>query len=236
MKKLLKIALILIFFSFLSAGNDGSQILLSKVKSRLERVKDYTASLLIKIDVDFLKVKDTKAVVYFKQPDKIKLESQGFAMLPKASFNFSPMNLLNRKFLSVYVRNDTSQSSVLAVVKLIPTQESSKLILATLWIDRQREVIDKLEATAKDNGSFRIVYTYGKALPYGLPDSAIFFFNLKKSGFRHFSMPGEIMEKSQRKKTKKNITGTVTVIYSDYKINSGLKDSIFKEEKEEELD
>lgn len=228
MKKLTTTVFFILICAFLFAGND-SRVLLQEVKNKLERVNDYSVNILIKIDVDFLKIKDNKARLYFKKPDKVKMDSRGFMMIPKASLNFSPASLLKRDFLPVYIKADTLDSTVSDVLKLIPTDNSSDIILATLWIDRKNAVVNKIEANTKNSGNFSIIFSYGKAIQYGLPDSAKFFFNISKTKFGHFRVPSAASQESLKSKTNKPIVGHVTIIYSDYKINLGLADSVFEE-------
>ncbi len=217
----IKIVTILIMSSLLFASKNNSNILLNKVVQKLEKVNDYTANIQIKIDVDFLKINDTEAKIYFKKPDQFKMEAKGFAMIPKASLNFSPLSLLQQDFISVYIKSDTLDSVATDVIKLIPVQEDANFILATLWIDVIHSVVLKTEATTKDKGTFNIYFKYGSKLEYGLPDSATFFFDVSKSRMPHFPI--------SQNKHKKSMTGNAKIIYSDYKINEGLDDSIFEE-------
>ncbi len=229
MKNLLRIVFLVFLYGTLSAQN--STPLLESVRHKLNRVNDYTVDMRIKINVNFLKMKDTRARLYFKKPDKIKLEARGFALVPRASFNFSPLRLLQKKFLTVYVKDSLDN----AVIKLIPPAENEDIILATLWIDRRDTLISKIEVATRKNGLFQVLYTYGKEKKYGLPQSSRFFFNVKKTGFHHFPVP-EDNNTSGGKKQAKNIVGNVTIFYSNYKINTGLKDAVFQDETEEELD
>ena len=57
--------------------------ILNKVKENFNKIKDYQVDIHIKIDVSFLKVPDSNAKIYFKQPDKVKIKSDQFALLPK---------------------------------------------------------------------------------------------------------------------------------------------------------
>lgn len=235
MKKWIKSApFILICAVSLAAMN--SRVLLENVKSKLNQVDDYSVDVMIKIDVDFLKIKDSRGRLFFKKPDKVKLESKRLLMMPKASLNFSPLFLLKNDFLSVYLKSDTLDSIKTDVIKLIPRDDNSQIILATLWINRQDSVVSKIEAATKDKGSFSISFFYGSAIKYGLADSAKFFFNISRTRFGHFPLSREAADESLKKKTGKAVAGNATIIYSDYKINSGLKDNIFEDAGEEDGD
>ena len=99
MRYLIGLILFLIQFGF-SQSKDPDDII-NKVVKNFNNVKDYQVEVNIKVDVEFLKVPETKAKIYFKQPDKVHLEAEGFAMLPKNGIEFSPSSLLNKiAFLS----------------------------------------------------------------------------------------------------------------------------------------
>ena len=72
------------------------------------------------VDVDFLKIPEREAKIYYKKPDKIHVESEGFVMLPKEGLNFSPLGLLNSNYTSFYVKQDTIDGIVTSVIKVIP--------------------------------------------------------------------------------------------------------------------
>ena len=97
MKKHFIFILLLTSVNLFAQQKDAVKIL-DAVKEKFNKVKDYQADVIGKLDISFAKVPDTKATVYFKQPDKVKIDSKGFAMLPKQSVNFSPVEMLNGDF------------------------------------------------------------------------------------------------------------------------------------------
>ena len=72
--------------------------------------------------------------------------------------------------------------------------------------------------------------TYGKYAQYALPDKVIFTFNTKD-----YKMPKGVTfdfdDGSAQKKAElnmKNHKGKVEIDYSEYKINEGVQDAVFK--------
>jgi outer membrane lipoprotein-sorting protein len=101
----MKIFLIFLIISFeatisLAQKKDPDKIL-EDVKKAFNTVKDYVVDIEIKVDVNFLKVPNSKAKIYYKQPDKIHLESESFALLPKEGLDFSPFGLLKEKYTAI---------------------------------------------------------------------------------------------------------------------------------------
>lgn len=206
-------------------------LILKKVVEEFNKVQDYKVNVKIKVDVDFLKVPDTEAKIYFKQPDKIQFESETFALLPREGFDFSPSALLRKKYTAFYEREDTIDNNLTAVVKVIPLGETDDIILSTLWIDKSKNVIRKVESTTKFKGTFSIDLKYEHSnLNYPLPSKMIFSFNVDKMNIpRAFNGDLGPDNKSKKKDEKPTTTGKVFVTYSDYKVNKGIPDKFFEE-------
>jgi len=232
MKKLL---ILLLLTSACYAQKYKPEDILEKAKEKFNLVQDYEVNVNIKVDVNFLKVPDAQAKIYYKQPDKVKLKSEGFALLPKEGVNFSPYGFLKGDYTAVFDKEQEVDGNPCYLVKVIPLGDRGDLILTTLWIDKDKFIIRKIESTTKTNGTFTINLKYDNAFKYPLPSAMIFAFNVQK-----MQMPKELTgdmsaEQSTSKKEKQGrddtTTGKVYVNYSHYIVNSGLPDSIFNEEK-----
>jgi hypothetical protein len=77
MKILIKIFLLtFILLQTISSQINDPDVILKKVIDSFNKVQDYKVNVKIKVDVDFLKVPDAEAKIYFKQPDKVHFESE----------------------------------------------------------------------------------------------------------------------------------------------------------------
>lgn len=212
--------------------NDPDAIL-KKVLNAFNKVQDYEVNISIKVDVDFLKVPDTKAKIYFKQPDKVNIESETFALLPREGFDFSPSALLKKKYTAFYVREDTIENVKVSILKVIPLGETDDIILSTLWIDQSKNVIKKIETTTKTRGTFAIELKYDyTSLNYPLPSKMIFSFNVDRTNIP-LGFSGDLNSdtKPKKKDVKPTTTGKVYVTYSNYKVNIGIPDKVFENKK-----
>ena len=225
--------IILLFTAFASitfAQSKDPDLILKNVKQEFSTVKDYVADIKIKVDVKVLKVPETRAKIYFKQPDKIHIESEGFAMIPRKGLDFSPSSLLKDKYSAFYQKEDFVDGIKTAVVKVIPLEDNSNIILSTLWIDQAKNVIRKIESTTKTNGTFTIILSYDSYNKFPLPDSMTFQFDMSRVDL----VPNEFndrIEKKNNKKTLAGLVGKVYITYSNYIVNKGILDSIFEEKK-----
>jgi hypothetical protein len=226
-KKLLIIFSLFISYQLMA---QTPQELVNKIKMKLEKVSDYTAKGKLKTNVVFIKAPIASVKVYYKKPDKMKIVNEkGISFIPKGSVN---INLA--KFLSAagnYEIVDAGKEPVtgLRILKLLPTDENSDIVLSTLYIDEKAELIKKAKNTTRDNGTYELEMSYGKYATYALPDKVIFSFNTKD-----YKLPKGVTfdydDGSEKKPgdNLKNKKGKVEITYSEYLINKGVDDAIFK--------
>lgn len=223
------ILFLLLFINEIFSQQKIADELINSVITNFNRVKDYEVDIDIKVDVEFLKVPESKAKIYFKQPDKIRLKSDGFALLPKEGLDFSPAALTKKDYTAIYEQDVILNGIKTSVVKVIPVGEKSNIILSTLWIDPIKKVIRKVESTTKTNGTFTIELFYNETMKYPLPDKMVFSFNIDKLNLpKAFSNDGNPPKKRKRVPDAPT-KGNVIVEYFDYKVNVGIPDSVFEE-------
>lgn len=203
--------------------------LVKRVKAKLDKVNDYTAEGKMKIDVSFIDAPDSKVTVYYKKPDRFKvIKAGGISILPKGGVSVNMGALLANENYDIVPGVDAKVNGVnTKVVKLLPRNESSDVVLTTLYIEEKTAVIRKASVTTKENGSYEIELSYGKYIDWGLPDKAVFLFNTKD-----YKLPKGITfeyEKGDPKKdpASKNKKGKVEIMYSSYTINKGVDDKVF---------
>lgn len=218
-----------LFAVSINAQTKDPNKLLDALKTRFAKVTDYQADVEVKLDMEFIKVPPSKAKVYFKQPDKFKIDSEGFAMLPKQGTNFSPMQLLTGDYTAIYVRSDKVEGKSLDVVKLVPNTDTSNFIISTLWIDASQSVIRKVETTTKRSGTVKTEFTYTPAST-PLPTVLKISFNLGEANLPEGPAMAEKKDNNRRGRSAK-IKGSVIMTYANYKINKGISDKIFEEKK-----
>ncbi|HLK27094.1 MAG TPA: hypothetical protein VKT28_00830 [Puia sp.] len=200
------------------------------MKDKLNKVNDYEATGIMKTNVSFLKVPEANVVVYFKKPDNLKIKNdKGISLVPKGAVSISLNNLLKGNFTAIDGGNETIQNVKVKVIKLLPVDESSDIVLSTLYIDENKLLIAKARTTTKENGTYEVEMSYGKYESYALPDKVLFTFNTKD-----YKLPKGVTfdyDDGSKKKTENSINnnkGKVEINYSSYKINGGLPDAVFK--------
>jgi len=223
---------LIISTQILFAQSKDADEIVDNVVAHFNKVKDYQVDVKIKVDVEFLKVPETKAKIYFKQPDKFHLEADGFAMLPKNGFQFSPAAITQKAHTAIYEQDVVLNGIKTSIVKIIPSGEDVEVILSTLWIDQQKQVIRKVESTTKTNGTFTIDFSYDDKMNYPVPNKLIFAFNVDKMNIPATISGETSSEKPEKGKKTSSITkGKVIVNYYNYIINKGILDSVFDKKK-----
>ena len=226
----------LLVLIFLNLGRTQAQEfnvlpLLDSVKHKFNKVNDYTADIKIKVNVTFIKIPVKDGKLYFKKPDKIKLVSKGFAMLPKRGLNFTFNELFEKKYSAIFMKNEIINKTNTYVVKIISLDESADILLATIWIDRKTQTIRKIDAVSKSNGNFVTLFDYpAKANPFDLPSQLTFTFEVTKATLP-LGVTGDFGGEKPKVKDNKPQKATLSITYANYIVNKGITDSFFKEEK-----
>ena len=203
-------------------------VLLQKVKAKIESVNDYEANGKMKTNVAFLKVPVATIKMYFKKPNKLKIKNEkGISFVPKGAVSINLNNILSgNKYTVIDIGEDKISGAKVRVVKLLPDDDNADIILSTLYIDETNLVIKKAKTTTKDNGTYELEMTYGKYTAYGLPDKVIFSFNTKD-----YKLPKGITfdfdDGAVKKPVEKNKKGRAEIVLSSYAINKGVLDSVF---------
>jgi outer membrane lipoprotein-sorting protein len=204
--------------------------LVKKVKAKLDKVNNYAAQGKMKIDVSFIDAPESKVMVYYKKPDKFKVKKNGgISILPKGGVSVNLGSLLGNESYDIVPGKDAKINGIdTKVVKLLPQNENSDVVLTTLYIEEKNLVVRKATVTTKESGTYEIDLNYGKYIDWGLPDKIIFSFNTKD-----YKLPKGLTfeyEKGDKKKAEalKNKKGKVEITYSGYTINKGIDDKIFQ--------
>ena len=221
------------FIFFLPAITHGqaAEELVLKVKEKFDKVNDYEAKGKMKMNVTFIKAPVATVKVYYKKPDKLKINNEsGISLVPKGSINISIANIIANAAECDIIDVGKEEKTQWRVVKLLPRNEAADIVLSTLYIDEQLLLIRKTRTTTKENGTYELEMTYGKYAEYGLADKVIFSFNTKD-----YKLPKGVTfdyddgtKKEESKDKLKNKKGKVEISYSSYAINKGVPDSIFK--------
>jgi hypothetical protein len=206
-------------------------VLLQNVRAKLDKVNDYVATGEMKTNISFLKVPDAQVKVYFKKPGKLKIKNEkGISLVPKGSISISLNNLLSGKYQAIDAGMDKVNGTPVRIIKLLPIDENSEVVLSSLYIDVSKLLVIKARTTTRESGTNELEMTYSRYSEFALPDKVIFSFNAQE-----YKLPkGVTFDYDDGSKKNKPATqngsqrGKIEISYSNYIINKGLPDDVFK--------
>jgi len=252
MKQLATFLLICTLISNLVAQDNGkystsifpsADSVLDSLEQTYNRIEDYYARIDVSIKTPMLRMPRKRVDFWFKQPNLTKVETKGFAAIPKSGMISSPIDLFdNLSKISVIGAEYYNDKQVWILQgELLPDslmfQNMNKientnkltmkmwvdfnnwtLIKSETWMDTSKVVETQSEYIAIQNGIFLpketvIKFEYSSGLPSGMEDTF---------GARH-QFGG-----AQNSSEEKELSGIITLIFSDYKVNRGIEDIFFE--------
>jgi len=178
----------------------GEAALIKAVKAKLDKVSDYQAKGRMTVDVSFINAPASNVVVYYKKPNKFKInKDRGISLLPKGGVSVNINSLLTGNDYAVVPAGTLLRKGItLKAIKLLPLADASDIVLTTLYIDEKALLIRRATVTTKESGSYEMELDYGKYASWSLPDKIVFLFNAKD-----YKMPKGITFEYEKGDTKK---------------------------------
>ena len=195
---------------------------LDAIEKKYSGLKDYIADVNVHFDMETFKTPDMKAKLYFKAPDKMKVESKGVFFFPKEGGYFNPA-LFKKDDFEIRIFEPAAEGKKDIKLKIVPKKKEKMGREFVLLIDRNDNLIREIHTSQFDGRETKAKIEYGRYGSFELPRYILLTLDLpsvdpgEKRGF------GPFEQKSER------VTGTIEITYANYKVNTGLKDDIFKE-------
>jgi hypothetical protein len=212
MKKL--IAFILLALAQNSFGQSAyADSLMKGAMQRLEKIPEYVCDIRILLDVKWINIKERTGKVYFYPPDSINYEIKGFAFLPRKGYNSQISSVTEGDYTSLHVGQETIGGVVCDIVKVIPSDIESEVVLGQFWIDSQLR-IRKMTFVTRDEGSYNLLLEYGTE-KYPVPKKVTVLFEIKNQEIPA-SMTGDYEENGEEVPLGEKSKGSITIYYSNY--------------------
>ena len=236
--------IILLFTQIFLFANDhyltDVERVVDKTQKQFEKAFDYQVTMKIELKVPGFRMPKKKYKVFFKQPNKLKIKSRGFGMLPKTGIFTSPKdnfdNLKNMRLIStnnnneqVYIKGEVIVDSL----KLKMPNEYAKLGFrptVTVKIDTNNWVINNIITELDTLKLVEITNTYKKVdNDYVMPSASTvqyFIKDAKLSGWLKKDITSIVGQNPLEQKSDM-VEGKISIVYEDYIINRGIKDKVF---------
>ncbi|MFP3903754.1 MAG: LolA family protein [Armatimonadota bacterium] len=175
-------------------------------------IEDYTARVTVQTDIPDVDIPARLVTVYYKRPDKVRVVSENLVIMPR---NVLQLHSLGSKIIDDADCHLQGQKTVsgrtLYSVKVIPRAKKNPN-RAIIWIWGDNWTPRTLEAYRGPELKAKIQWTHQQVNnTYWLPETI------------RFEAVGEDLPGRK--------SGTITLRFSNFRVNTGLSDDIFKQEK-----
>jgi hypothetical protein len=164
-----------------------------------------------------------QAKLFCKPPDKMKIESKRIFFLPKEGGTFNPFMFNKEDFEVKLLERLTYEGRNVVKLKLTPKKRKLNAQDFILTVDTDRNLIREMNTSSFDGREVKASIEYGYFSDFDLPTRIELHLNVQ------FSESMEIRDFGPSSQPAKRVTGRVDITYSNYKVNSGFSDEIFKE-------
>ncbi len=220
-----------VILSFLVQRTDAQPLtaekILLNVKANFDAVKDYTAMLTAKVDMERLRVPQMNVKIYFKQPNKFKTESKNTSFLPKNIFDLNPGDLL-KKFDASLMGTETENGKTFYKLRLVTKPEKGKPVRESfIWVDASMWTITRLEAFPTEGRKIEL------KVESAVIDGKYILPTMISASFDFDQNADSLSEKiySPNRMPKK---GSVVLKYSEYEVNTGISDEFFEQKEKKQ--
>lgn len=196
---------------------------LDSIEKKYSGVKDYMVDVNVHFDIETLKAPDMQARLYYKTPDKMKVESKKVFFFPKEGGYFNPSLFKKKGFDVKFLERLIYDGRKAVRLKLTPTDTDTYNKVFVLTIDIERNLIREIKISPSEGREIKAAVEYGMFDGFELPthiDLQLDIPSEEPSGMKEFTQFGQ---------RTKSITGKIQITYSNYRVNLGLSDEIFKD-------
>jgi len=213
----------LLLFTAWRPPDPSGETILKNVQAAFAGVRDYSVTLDITAELDRLNVPPMKVRLYFKQPDKVHFETQGFALLPREGLILNVATLIARYTVD-HVDREMVDGVPLYKVRLLARSDRTRLRTMLLYVHPVRWTIERLVTPQPGDRTMTASIRYIQIDGTWLPGAMVASFILAPPDTTDANLFEHVTPTRQLQLPR---NGTVTVRYSEYQLNAGLSDSLF---------
>ena len=226
-------------------SNNNPEYIIKKTDDQFREINNYQVDMVISIAIPAFRMPKKKYKVYFKQPDKIKIKSRGFGLLPKTGMFTSPQenfsNLSNIRFSKDFSRTDPNEIMLVGDLVLdslaldVPNEYARLTFKPTVdvKVDTQNWVITQV-LTKIDTVKIMEINNFYDVVDdsFYMPIRSTVEYYVKDARLSKWINKdiGTIMGNNHSMNIESDmVKGLISVNYAKYRVNRGIKDSIFED-------
>ena len=207
--------------------------ILARCEKNLVGIEDYVVDLQADLNMENIRMPRREATMYFKKPDKVHFESPSFAMLPREGFG-TPISLLIERYDATLKGEETVGDIRTHKLQLVAKDPATRLQQLYVWVNKTNSTIVKSETVPYQGRSVKMEFTYAlQEGRYLLPVQLQVELTVPQRDTietgQALAVPGAPQLGGLRRSTR---SGKILMTYSNYRINTGLSDELFKPREE----
>lgn len=244
----------ILIFSILAAQAPLIETIRTNTISQYTQIKDYQVDIKISVKMTGFRMPKKKIKLYYKNPDKMKVETRGFAILPKTGVGGNPNEFLDMLSHVTDIENTTLNGKAHYKITGEVNRDSLKIpvevqkdkipnISMIVFVNAEKWVITQVGVYLNSESVFTINTDYTEVKNIMMPKQSIFRIGVKgisrwttQNPF-DFGGPGSdrqefehIAKNAGFDPEKDEFIGEMVMQFSKYKVNEGIDDSIFTED------
>jgi outer membrane lipoprotein-sorting protein len=220
-RTLVAVALVVLVASAASAQRLTAKQILAKAGANYDVVKDYVVDARLTVESPQMHVPNMQVKIFYKKPNKLHVDSKdGFAMLPRqGTIVGNPLkDMLSITDLAVARTQKVLGNDCYVVTGTIRKNDRSTEI--TVWIDNKNFLARQISTNPEWGPSISAKLWYVRvAGKYWMP-------SMTSAQISIPPLPEERVDTAR----KPGGPTTVTLKFSDYRVNTGISDAIFEKQ------
>jgi outer membrane lipoprotein-sorting protein len=251
--------LILVAFLILSPLLVAQTLTIEQIRnniiSQFNRINDYQVDIKISVKMTGFRMPKKKIHIYYKKPNKIKVETRGFAILPNIGADGNPSKFLDMlKHVTEIKRTIRDNNPFYRIMGKV-NQDSLKIpvsvkkdeipdITMEIFVDAKEWVVTEVGVYLDSESVFIFKTDYIEVSDVMVPAQSVFKIGVKGisrwTTQNPFDFGGPGSDREEFEKIAKNagfdpekdeFVGEMIMIFSKYKVNQGIDDALFIEKK-----
>ena len=203
---------------------------LDRMEAVLAPIEDFTATLEGEVSMENIRVPKAVMQMFYKKPDKIHFESTSFSMVPRDGFTLSPSGVRKKYDVKTVAFIDTGGVRWYKL-QLAAKESKTRLRQAYVYVDAEKWTMMRFESTPYENRTIAFDFSYTTVEGRFMLVSEVLatFGNVGPKTDDIFMIPDDAPSPASQIREMQRMlrNGFVRFTYKDYRVNTGLPDSLF---------
>lgn len=207
-----------------------AEAVLDRMEQVLAPVEDFSATLEGEVSMENVRVPKAVLRMYFKRPDKVHFESESFSMVPRDGLTMGPAEIRARYDARTVALIDTGGIRWYKL-ELSAREDQTRLRSALAYVDAGTWTLRRFESTPYEGRtvSFDFSYVTLDKRYVLVSEVTATFGSVGQKPEEALTIPDDAPSPaSQLREMRRRLRdGHVRFRFSDYRVNTGLPDSLF---------